>query len=72
MHITICETDDQCKSTHEAGHSKLVLWGNPEGRGADGGGRGCRVGDTCTPVADSGQCMANPPQHCKVISLQLK
>ena len=72
MHITRCETDDQCKSMHEAGHSKLVLWGNPEGWGADGGGRGCRMGDTCTPVADSGQCMANPPQHCKVISLQLK
>ena len=40
MHITRCETDDQCKSMHEAGHSKLVLWGNPEGWGGEGGGRG--------------------------------
>ena len=25
---------------HEAGHSKLVLWDNPEGRAGEGGGRG--------------------------------
>ena len=25
---------------HEAGHSKLVLWDNPEGWGREGGGRG--------------------------------
>ena len=24
---------------HEAGHSKPVLWENPEGRGGEGGGR---------------------------------
>ena len=24
---------------HEAGHSKLVLWDNPEGRGGEGGGK---------------------------------
>ena len=42
----------------------------------DGMGRevagGFRVGNTCTPVADSCQCMAKPPQYCKVINLQLK
>ena len=35
-------------------------------------GRGFRIGNSCTPVADSCQCMAKPPQYCKVNSLQLK
>ena len=35
-------------------------------------GGGFRLGNTCTPVADSCQCMAKPPQYCEVISLQLK
>ena len=35
-------------------------------------GRGFRMGNTCTPMADSCECMAKPPQYCKVISLQLK
>ena len=35
-------------------------------------GRGFRMGSTCTPMADSYQCMAEPLQYCKVISLQLK
>ena len=35
-------------------------------------GRGFRMGNTCTPVADSCQCMAKPQQYCKVISLQSK
>ena len=43
---------------HEAGHSKLVLWDNPEGWGGKGGRRGFRMGNTCTPVGDSCQCMA--------------
>ena len=30
-----------------------------------------RMGATCTPVANSCQCMAKPTQNCKVISLQL-
>ena len=42
----------------------------------DGMGRevgvGLRMGDTCTPMADSCQCMAKPIQYCKVISLQFK
>ena len=37
----------------------------------DGMGReveaGFRMGDTCTPMADSCQCMAKPLQYCKVI-----
>ena len=42
----------------------------------DGMGRevGWRVGmgSTCTPMADSYEYIAKPPQYCKVISLQLK
>ena len=42
-----------------------------DGMGREGGG-GFRIGNTCTPMADSCQCMAKPLQYCKVISLQLK
>jgi len=41
-------------SIHKAGHSKSVLWDNPEGQGREGGGRGVQDGvDTCIPIADS-------------------
>ena len=44
---------------HEAGHSELVLWDNPERWGGEGGKSGVQDGgDTCTPVADSCLCMA--------------
>ena len=44
---------------HEAGHSKPVLWDNPEGWGEQEGGRRAHdEGDTSAPVADSCQCMA--------------
>ena len=42
-----------------------------DGMGREVGG-GFRMGNTCTPVADSCWCMAKPIQYCKVISLQLK
>ena len=35
-------------------------------------GGGFRMGNTCTPMADSCQCMAKPIQYCKVISFQWK
>jgi len=35
-------------------------------------GRGFRMGDMCTPMTDSLECMAKTLQYCKVISLQLK
>ena len=38
----------------------------------EGCGKGFRMGNTCTLVADSCRCMAKPVQYCKVISLQLK
>ena len=42
------------RSMHEAGHSKLVLWDNPEGSGGKGGGRGAQDwGDRYAPMADS-------------------
>jgi len=48
---------------HETGHSKLVHWDNPEGWDGEGGRRWVQEGglgwrDTCTPMADSCQCMA--------------
>ena len=58
-------------SMHETGHSKLVHWDNPQGWGRSGEG-----------VQDGGRHVQpwlihvnlwqKPPQHCKVISLQLK
>ena len=42
-----------------------------DGMGREMGG-GFGMGNTCTSVADSCQCMAKPLQYCKVISLQLK
>ena len=55
--------------------SNTTEWLNltdPEGWYGEGGGRGFRIGNTCTPVADSCWYMAKPIQYCKVISLQLK
>jgi len=43
---------------HKVGHSKPVHWDNPEGWDGQEGGRGSGRGDTCTPMADSCQCMA--------------
>ena len=42
-----------------------------DGMGKEVGG-GFRMGNTCTLVADSCQCMTKPIQCCKVISLQKK
>ena len=38
---------------HKAGHSKPVHWDNPEGWDGREVGGGFRMGDTCTPVADT-------------------
>ena len=54
-------------SMHETGHSVPQR----DGVGKEVGGE-FRMGDTCTPKADSCQCIAKPLQYSKVISLQLK
>ena len=51
---------------HETGCSGLVHWDDPEGWGWEGGGRGVQDRDTCTPMANSCQCMAKPIQYCRV------
>ena len=54
-------------SMHDTGCSGLVHWDDPEGWDGEGGGGGVvQDGDTCTPVADSSQCMAKPIQYCNV------
>ena len=60
-------------SMHEAGHSKLVLWDNPEE--SDGEGGGWRFQDGGTPVHPwliHVDVWRKPPQYCKETSLQLK
>ena len=57
---------------HEAGHPKLVLWGNPEGRGGEGAasrvqGQGIHV--YLRLIRDEGG--QKTPQCCQVIVLQL-
>ena len=42
---------------HETQHSKPVHWDDPEGWDWEGDEKGFRMGDTCTPMADSCQCM---------------
>ena len=49
---------NRVSSMHEERHSKSVHWDNPEGWGAEGDGRGFRMGDTGAPMADSCLCMA--------------
>ena len=50
---------------------KNFIWTQRDGMGREVGG-GFRMGNMCTPVADSCWWMAKPIQYCKVISLQLK
>ena len=46
-------------SMHETGCSGPVHWDDPEGRDVEGAGwGGLRMGNTCKPMADSCQCMA--------------
>ena len=60
-------------SMHEAGHSKLVLWDNPEGWGGEGGGKGVQDGGThIHPGLIHVHVWQKPPQYCKIIGLKLK
>ena len=51
---------------HDMGCSGLVHWDDPEGWDDREVGGGFRMGNTCTPMEDSSQCMAKPIQCCKV------
>ena len=58
---------------HETGHLKPIRWDNPEGRGAEGGGRRVQDGGTHVhPWLIHVSVWQKPPQYCKVISFQLK
>ena len=59
-------------SMYESGHSKLMLWGNPEGWGGEGGGRGLQDGGTHVHPWLIHLDVWQKPQYCKVIILQLK
>ena len=56
-------------SMHDTGCSGLVHWDDPDGWDGKAGGGWFRMGNRCTPMVDSCQCMAKPIQYCKVISL---
>ena len=73
--LTLCNTwtiAHQLLCPWDSPSSGLVHWDDPEGWDREEGRGAFRMGNTCTPVADSCQCMAKPLQYCKVISLQLK
>ena len=71
MYIIYSETDHQPRLDARDNRSDLVHWEDLEGWGGEGsGGGGIGMGHTCTPMADSCQCMAKPLQCCKAISLQ--
>ena len=58
-------------SMHEAGHSKLVLWDNPEEWDGEGGGRGVQDGGTHVHLWLIHVHVQQKPQYCTVIILQL-
>ena len=58
-------------SMHDTGCLGLVHWDDPEVWDGKGGGRGFRMGNTCTPMADSCQCIAKKHYNI-IISLQFK
>ena len=60
-------------SMYEAGHSKPVLWDNPEGWGGEEDGKGVQDGGTHVhPWLIRVNVCKKPPQYCKLISRQLK
>ena len=58
IYITICEIDHQSKFNAWNRALKASTLGQPRELGLGGGGRRLRIGDTCTPMADSWWCMA--------------
>ena len=75
MYITVCKTGDQCKFNAWRRAPKAGALGQPRGMEWDGkeGGRGVRDGGTHVhPWLIHVNVWQNPPQYCKVKSLQLK
>ena len=58
-------------SMQEAGHSKPVLWDNPEGWGREGSGRAFQDGGTHVYPWLIHVNVWQKPQYCKVIRLQI-
>ena len=71
MYVTICEIDRQSMRLGTQGQCTGMTLRDGMEREV---GAGFRMGDACTPMAESCQCMAKKKtlQYCKVISLQLK
>ena len=60
-------------SVHEAGHSKSMLWDNPEGGDGEGGGRGIQDGGAHVhPWLIHVDVWQKPPQYYKEIIPQLQ
>ena len=53
-------------SMHDPGCLGLVHWDDPVGSSGREVGEGFRMGNTCTPVADSFRYLAKLIQYCKV------
>ena len=58
MYIIVCKIDDQCKFDASGRALKVSALGLPRGIGWVGRAGIQDGGDTCTPVADSCQCIA--------------
>ena len=69
MYIIICQMNRQSRFDEWYRMLRAGALGWPRGMGWRGR---FRMGNTCTSVVDSCQCVAKPMQYCKVISLQLK
>ena len=69
MYIIICQTNRQSRFDEWYRMLRAGALGWPRGMGWWGR---FRMGNTCTSVVDSCQCVAKPMQYCTVISLQLK
>ena len=69
---TICKRGEQCKSMHEAEHSKLELWDYSEGWGGEGGGKWVQNGGHMHLCLIHINVWPKPSQYCKVIILQFK
>ena len=71
MYIIICEMDPQVWCLGQGAQGWCTGMTQRVGMGREVGGE-FRMGNSCTHVVDSCQCMAKPLKYCKLISFQLK